>query len=406
MKIKSIKAKKILDSRGNPTIEVELETNKGKFSASVPSGASKGRYEALELRDKDGKGVKKAIANIKKIISPALEDKEFTDQKEIDEVLIKLDGTENKSKLGVNAVLPISIAVCRALAADQKIPLYKYIAQLMGNNSSLILPLPCFNIIEGGAHADNDLDIQEFMIIPQKKYFRENLKAASDIYQSLKNILIENFGKDSVQSGDEGGFAPKISSVEEALYALSNSIKIHPETKIGLDAAASQFYKEDRYILGGQNLTRNGLLDFYKDLISKFPITFIEDPFSEDDWQGFEEITKQFSGRINIFGDDLLTTNIKRIKEAGNKTACNGLILKSNQIGTVTETIEAAKLAKSYGWKVLVSHRSGETNDDFIADLAVGVAADFIKAGAPVTPERMVKYNKLLAIEEEIYSKR
>jgi len=402
MIIKGIKVKKILDSRGNPTVEVELKTNKGEFSASVPSGASKGRYEALELRDKDGKGVKKAIANIKKIISPALEGKDFADQKEIDEILIKLDGTENKSKLGVNAVLPISIAACRALAADQKTPLYRYIAQLMGNGSFLTLPFPCFNIIEGGAHADNDLDIQEFMIIPQKKYFRENLKAASDIYQSLKNIL----GKDSVQSGDEGGFAPKISSVEEALYALNNSIKIHPETKIGLDAAASQFYKEDKYILENQSLTRNGLLDFYKDLISKFPIIFIEDPFSEDDWQGFEEITKQFSGRINILGDDLLTTNIKRIKEAGNKMACNGLILKPNQIGTVTETIEAAKLAKSYGWKVLVSHRSGETDDDFIADLAVGVSADFIKAGAPVTPERMVKYNKLLAIEEEIYSKR
>lgn len=432
-KIKKIKVKEILDSRGNPTVEIELETNKGKFSASVPSGASKGKYEALELRDEDGKGVKKAISNIKKIISPAIKNKEFSSQKEVDETLIELDGTENKSHLGVNAILPVSIAVCRALAADQKIPLYKYIAQLVENGSPKILgelfsqklPRPCFNIIEGGAHvhphtkrddaiggntkedssrsgvgARNNLDLQEFMIIPQKRTFRENFKVASDIYQILKDDLIKNFGQDTIKIGDEGGFAPPLSETERALYVLVGSIKNHPDTKIGLDAAASQFYKEDKYCLEGNNLTRTGLLDFYKNLIAKFPIIFIEDPFSEEDWPGFQEARIEL--KIDIFGDDLLVTNIKRIKEAENKKACNGLILKPNQIGTVTETIEAAKLAKSYGWKILVAHRSGETNDDFIADLAVGVGADFIKSGAPVTPERMVKYNRLLEIENEI----
>ncbi len=402
MKIKSVDAKKISDSRGNPTVEVELETNKGKFSASSPSGASKGKYEALELRDEDGKGVKKAISNIKKIISPAIKNKEFTGQKEVDDILIKLDGTENKSHLGVNAILPVSIAVCRALAAAETIPPYAYIAQLAEIRSPLTLPLPCFNIINGGSHAGNELDIQEFMVIPQKKYFRENLKTGSEIYQILKNILTGHFNGQTLKMGDEGGFAPAFFKTEQALYILFSSIENHPDTKLGLDCAASHFYEEDKYHLDGQIFMKNNLLDFYEEIISRFPIIFLEDPFSQDDWQGFEKITQQFSGKIDIFGDDLLTTNIKRIKEAESKKACNGLILKPNQIGTVTETIEAAKLAKSFGWKILVSHRSGETRDGFIADLAIGVGADFIKAGAPVTPERMVKYNRLLEIESEI----
>ncbi|MBU4204990.1 phosphopyruvate hydratase [Patescibacteria group bacterium] len=406
MKIRNIKPKEITDSRGNPTVEVEIETNKGKFSASVPSGASKGRYEALELRDDDGKGIKKAISNIKKIITPVLKNKEFISQKEVDEILIKLDGTENKSKLGVNAILPVSIAVCRSLAASEKLPLYAYIAKLAGLRNLLTLPLPCFNIINGGSHTENELDIQEFMVIPQKKYFRENLKIGSEIYQMLKNILVGQFDGKTVKMGDEGGFAPQFFKTEQALYILFSSMENHPDTKIGLDCAASHFYKEDGYHLDQQIFTRSRLLDFYKDIIDRFPIIFLEDPFSEDDWQGFEEIIKELSGKIDIIGDDLLATNIKRIKEAENKKACSGLILKPNQIGTVTETLEAAKLAKSYGWKILVSHRSGETCDDFIADLSVGVGADFIKSGAPVTPERMVKYNRLLEIEEEIHSKK
>jgi enolase len=407
LKIKSIKAKEIFDSRNNPTVEVEIETGPrgypGKFSASVPSGASKGKTEAVELRDEDGKGVKKAIGNIKKIIAPAIKNKDFSSQREVDGILIKLDGTENKSRLGVNAILPISMAVCRAFAALEKLPLYRYIRKIY--NSQIIdynLPKPCFNIIEGGAHAENELGVQEFMIIPQKKYFRENFKIGSEIYQALKNILLKDSDKTSLEIGDEGGFAPKLSKTEQALYPLLNSIKDYPETKIGLDCAASQFYKDDKYQLDGQDFTRSGLLDFYSEIITRFPIIFIEDPFSQDDWQGFEEITKKFFGKINIIGDDLLTTNIKRIKEARAKSACNGLILKPNQIGTVTETLEAGSLAKEAGWKIIVSHRSGETMDDFIADLAVGVGADFIKAGAPVTPERMAKYNRLLEIEGEV----
>lgn len=406
VRIKNIKPKEVSDSRGNPTVEVELETNKGKFSASVPSGASKGRCEALELRDEDGKGVKKAISNIKKIIALAIKNKEFTNQKEIDEILIKLDGTDNKSHLGVNAVLPASIACCRALAAEQKLPLYKYIAQIAGNSSQLVLPKPCLNIVEGGAHAENKLDIQEFMIIPQKKHFRDNFKTGSDLYQILRDILLKHFSGKDVKTGDESGFAPEFFKTEQALYALLSAIKNHPDTKFGLDCAASHFYKEDGYHLDQQVFLRDGLLNFYKDIVSRFPIVFLEDPFSQDDWLGFQEITRLVSGKIDILGDDLTTTNIKRMKEAERKKACSGLILKPNQIGTVTETIEAAKLAKSYNWKIMVSHRSGETCDDFIADLSVGVAADFIKSGAPLTQERMVKYNRLLEIEEEIHSKK
>ena len=421
IKIKNIIAREISDSRGNPTVEVELETRPsrgcpGKFLASVPSGASKGKYEALELRDEDAKGVKKAISNIKKIITPALKNKEFQSQKEIDEILIKLDGTENKSNLGVNAILPVSIAVCRALAATAKLPLYKYLAQLAGLGDPLKLPLPCFNVIEGGAHVpmakpsrirdqvgtENELNIQEFMVVPQKKNFRENFKTGSEIYQALKDVLLKHFDGQLLKLGDEGGFAPPFFKTEQALYVLSGVIEEYPETKIGLDCAASHFYKNEKYCLDGQIFNRQGLLDFYKDIISRFPIIFLEDPFSQDDWQGFEEIFREFSGKIDILGDDLLTTNIKRIKEAESKKACNGLILKPNQIGTVTETLEAAKLAKSFGWKILVSHRSGETCDDFIADLAVGVGADFFKAGAPLTPKRMIKYNRLLEIENEI----
>ncbi|MFA5878190.1 MAG: enolase [Candidatus Staskawiczbacteria bacterium] len=403
MKIRNIKVKGVADSRGNPTVEVGIETNKGKFSASVPSGASKGKYEALELRDADGKGVKKALAHVKKIIAPAITNKEFENQEEIDKVLIALDGTENKSNLGVNAILPVSLAVCRALASSQGLPLYKYIARLANNSSPLGFPKPCFNVINGGAHAKNNLNIQEFMIIPQKGSFRENFKLASDIYTCLHDELLKNFGEEAVKIGDEGGFMPKDINSERALYILNNAIKNYPGTKIGLDSAASQFYSNSRYNLDGKELTRQGLLDFYKDIIFKFPIIFIEDPFGEEDWEGFAQINRELGNKINIFGDDLLATNIKRIAEAENRKACAGLILKPNQIGTVTETLDAVKLGREFGWKILVAHRSGETCDDFIADLAVGIGAEFIKAGAPLTPERMAKYNRLLEIENELH---
>lgn len=444
-KIKNIKAKEIKDSRGNPTIEVELRTDKGVFVASVPSGASTGKNEALELRDEDGKGVKKAIKNINKIIAPKLEGKDPVEQKEIDDLMISLDGTENKSRLGANAILAVSMAVCRAGAGVKKISLYQHVkklcdledSSLRGGNSrrsnlktdeiasprlraglamttGYEMPLAMFNILEGGKHAHNDLEIQEFMIVPQKKSFAENLILCNKIFQSLKNIIEKNYG--NVELGDEGGFAPQISKTEQALYLLKSAIKMNSPAggiKIALDAAASQFYKEGKYKIENRELTRTELLEFYEDLMNRFPIILIEDPFAEEDWQGFESIVRLLCDHhthtpvygcdgVIVVGDDLTTTNIKRIKEAHNKSACNGVILKLNQIGTVSETIKASNLAKSFGWKTIVSHRSGETMDNFIADFAVGVGADYIKAGSPAKEERMVKYKRLLEIEREL----
>ncbi|TSC94488.1 MAG: enolase 1, (alpha) [Parcubacteria group bacterium Licking1014_1] len=417
-KIKNIIAREIKDSRGNPAIEVKLEISRGIFFASVPSGASTGKNEALELRDEDGKGVKKAIENINKIIAPKLERRNPEEQKEIDQLMIDLDGTENKSKLGANAILAVSVAVCRAGAGAEKLPLYQHISELtdvrrpkaLGRLTSQKIPLPMFNFIEGGAHAKNDLSIQEFIIIPQKEKFSENLVLCNKIFQNLKDIIEKNYG--SAIFGDEGGFAPQVYKTEQALYLLKNAIGSE-NAKIALDAAASQFYQDGKYKIDGQEFTDAELLEFYEDLISRFSIISIEDPFAEEDWNGFQSIVRHIAcppkpageggcDKIIIIGDDLTTTNIKRIKEAHNKNACNGVILKPNQIGTVTETIEAVKLAKSFGWKTIVSHRSGETMDDFIADLAVGLSTDFIKSGSPAKEERMVKYNRLLEIESEL----
>ena len=418
VKIKNIKAREIKDSRGNPTIEVELETDKGVFLASVPSGASTGKNEALELRDEDGKGVNLAIKNVNEIIAPKLKGKNPENQEEIDQIMIGLDGTENKSKLGANAILGVSLAVCRAGAGFKKIPLYRHVAQLATNGSQLIIPLPMFNILNGGVHAKNALDIQEFMVVPQKNTFAENLILCNKIIQNLKFILDENYGG-SLEMGDEGGFAPKVSTAEQALYLLKSAINkaevpmAKPSrildgeavgTKIAIDCASSEFYKDGKYVLEGKEFTRSKLLEFYKDLINRFPIISIEDPYNEEDWEGWKLISnfKFQISNLMIIGDDLTTTNIKRIKEAHNKLACNGVILKLNQIGTVSETIEAGNLAKSFGWKTIVSHRSGETMDDFIADLAVGISADFIKSGSPAKEERMVKYKRLLQIEQEL----
>jgi enolase len=403
-KIKSIIAREIKDSRQKPTIEVELETDRGVFTASVPSGASTGKNEALELRDADGKGVLLAIKNINEIIAPKLKGKDVVNQTEIDKLMIDLDGTENKSVLGANAILAVSLAVCRAGAASKKVPLYKYIAELTDvrrlQNGLKNMPLPMFNILNGGAHAKNDLDIQEFMVVPQKKTFAENLVLGSKIFANLKNLMQKDFGK-IPEMGDEGGFAAPISSAEQALYLIKSAAEDNIDVKFALDCAASEFFKDGKYDLEGRELTRAELLEFYKNLTDKFSIISIEDPFAEDDWEGFKEITKELSN-VTIIGDDLTTTNIKRMKEAHNKLACNGVILKLNQIGTVSETIEASNLAKSYGWKTIVSHRSGETMDNFIADLAVGTGADFLKAGASSKEERMVKYSRLLEIEQEL----
>ena len=408
-KIKSIEAREILDSRGNPTIEVELTTDVGVFCSSVPSGASTGKYEATELRDGGeryhGKGVLKAVKNINEIISPKIEGRDVTLQKEIDDLMINLDGTENKSKLGANAIVGVSMAVCRAATASLNIPLLKYIEEnIFRNQTSGNLPSPAFNIINGGVHAGNELDVQEFMIVPQIKPFSEALRAASEIYQELKNLLKDQYGKQSSNVGDEGGFAPPFQTAEQALDSImkaSKNLGYDKRLKIVLDVAASQFFDGGKYKMGDKVLGLDGLLGYYADLIDKYPILALEDPLDEEDWEGFQEITKRFGEKINIIGDDLLVTSSKRIEEAHDKKACNGLLLKVNQIGTISEAVEAAKLAQSYGWKVMVSHRSGETCDDFIADLAVGIGADFIKTGAPARGERVAKYNRLLKIEKE-----
>lgn len=403
-KIKEITAREIKDSKGRPTVEVNLETEKGSFIASCPSGVSTGENEAVELRD-EKTGVWQALENIHKIIAPKLKGKDPQNQKELDELMITLDGTKNKSKLGGNAILPVSIAICRAGAAAKKISLYQHIAE-MGNwelgIGNFKMPLPSFNFIEGGAHADNDLDLQEFMVMPQKKLFSENMVLASNIFNNLQESINKNYPGTGM--GDEGGFTPKITKAEQALYLLKTAIGAS-EAKIAIDVAASEFYKDGKYILEGEETSRHELLDFYKDLAERFPIISIEDPFAEADWEGFKEITKELPDTI-IVGDDLTTTNIERIKESKAKNACNGVIIKPNQIGTVWQAIEAVNLVKSYGWKVMASHRGGETMDTFIADFAVGVGADFIKAGAYTKEERVVKYNRLMEIESELTKKR
>jgi enolase len=415
LKIKSIKAREILDSRGNPTVEVELETDFGKFFASVPSGASKGKYEAVELRDGGkryfGKGVKKAIKNIEEIISKKLKGFDVTKQKEIDQILIELDGTENKSKLGANAICGVSLAVCKAGAQAKRLPLYKYIRTLYDiRNTQYNIPRPSFNIINGGAHAGNDLDFQEFMVSPKGKSFSENLRIGAEIYHKLKEIIAKKYGKLATNLGDEGGFAPPIKDPEIAIKLIleaAKSLNYQEKVSIILDVAASQFFDGKKYKTKIGNFSGKELANFYLKLIKKYPIEGIEDPFVQDDFESWKNLTsnlEHLTSNILIIGDDLTVTNPKRIKLAKEKGLCNAIIVKINQIGTVAETIEAVKLAKSFGWKIMVSHRSGETTDDFISDFAVGIGADFIKSGAPARGERVAKYNRLLKIEEELKS--
>ncbi len=418
--IKSIKAREILDSKGEPTIEVELQIGLGGFFASVSSGTSKGKYEAKELRDQDkryfGKGVLKAIRNVEEIIAPKLKGKDLREQEKIDELMIKLDGTKDKSRLGSNAILGVSMAVCRAGAAAQNQVLSQYIYEIFHCNrflpigrNLLQLPLPCFLMIEGGAHAGNELDFQEFMIIPKEKSFSKNLQIGTEIYHYLNKILEKKYGKSSTNVGMEGGFAPPLKFPEQAMDLIMEAVqKAGYTNKIGiiLDVAASEFY-EKKYKTKFGVFTTENLLRYYSNLIKKYPIVGLEDPFSQDDWQGFKELTENCSPLINgeqfsVIGDDLTVTNPERIKKAKKEYACNGIVIKPNQIGTITETIDAIKLAKDQNWKIFIKHRSGETNDDFIADLAVGVAADGIMAGAPVRGERVAKYNRLLKIEEKI----
>lgn len=414
-KIQSIKAREILDSRGNPTLEVECKTKSGSFFASVPSGASTGSKEAVELRDKGrrfgGKGVLNAIKNVNEIIAPKLINVDCDDQRAIDDFMISLDGTENKSKLGANAIAGVSMAVCRAGASYRGKELYEYIGELF-NNDKFSLPRPAFNIINGGVHADNDLDFQEFMIVPKGESFLASLRIASEVYYKLKRIIKEEHPQSTTNVGDEGGFAPQIRVPEVAIGLILKAIEMSGykgSVDLMLDLAASQFYqkkedsKEGHYkMITGEFVNSEEFLNYLSELVSNYPIIGLEDPFAEDDWLGFEKITSRLGSRISIIGDDLTVSNQKIIKEAKDKNACNAVILKINQIGTVSEILESARLAKEYGWKTVVSHRSGDTCDSFISDLAVGISSDFIKSGAPARGERLAKYNRLCKIEEQL----
>eukprot|EP00929_Paragymnodinium_shiwhaense_P105401 TRINITY_DN703_c0_g4_i1.p1 TRINITY_DN703_c0_g4~~TRINITY_DN703_c0_g4_i1.p1 ORF type:complete len:446 (+),score=184.82 TRINITY_DN703_c0_g4_i1:85-1422(+) len=430
--IRQLKAREILDSRGNPTIEVDLATDKGLFRAAVPSGASTGIYEALELRDKDanrylGKGVLHAVKNVNEIIAPKLFGKSVLEQADIDKMMYEeLDGTQNewgwaKEKLGANAILAVSMAICRASAACKNQTLYQRIAELANKQTDkFILPVPAFNVINGGSHAGNGLACQEFMILPVGAgSFREALQLGSEVYHTLKKVIKDKYGQDACNVGDEGGFAPCVVENEEALDVLMQAIEKSghaDKIKIATDVAASEFYNGDekKYDLywkdekkkGNSMIDSKALHAIYKGWTEKYPIVSIEDPFDQDDWEAYQGFTMEVGEKVQVVGDDLLVTNPKRIAKAmEGEEACNALLLKVNQIGSISEAIEAAKLCQERGWGVMVSHRSGETEDVFIADLSVGLRAGQIKTGAPCRSERTAKYNQLLRIEEELGDK-
>jgi enolase len=422
MSIRSVHAREILDSRGNPTIEVDLKTDKGVFRAAVPSGASTGIYEAVELRDNDkkrylGKGVLQAIKNVNEVIAPAVIGKDVREQADLDKFLIELDGTENKGKLGANAILGVSLAACKAAAAEKGVPLYRHIADLAGH-AEVLLPVPAFNVINGGSHAGNKLAMQEFMILPVgAANFREAMRAGAEVYHSLKAVIKEKYGQDATNVGDEGGFAPNIQDNKEGLELLKIAIEKAGYTgivRIGMDVAASEFFVEGgKYDLdfktknndGSKVVTGEGLIELYKDFVKNYDIISIEDPFDQDDWEHYAKLTEVMGEPIQVVGDDLLVTNPKRIQTGIDKKAVNSLLLKVNQIGSVTESIQACKMAQAAGWGVMVSHRSGETEDTFIADLVVGLRTGQIKTGAPCRSERLSKYNQLMRIEEELGDK-
>ncbi|KAJ1949930.1 phosphopyruvate hydratase [Linderina macrospora] len=424
MAITKIHARQIFDSRGNPTVEVDMTTDKGLFRAAVPSGASTGVHEALELRDGGadymGKAVIKAVANVNEGIAPALiaANIDVADQKAIDEFMINLDGTPNKSKFGANAILGVSLAAAKAGAAQKGVPLYEHFRDLSGrNNDKFVLPVPSFNVLNGGSHAGNKLAMQEFMILPTgAASFTEAMKMGSEVYHHLKSVIKAKYGQDATNVGDEGGFAPNIQDNEEGLELLNEAIAKAGYTgkiEIGMDSAASEFYKDGKYDLDFKNknsdpskwVDTKGLADIYSSFADKYPVTTIEDPFDQDDWEAYQHLQATLGQKIQIVGDDLLVTNPKRIATAIEKKACNALLLKVNQIGTITESIEAANMSFGAGWGVMVSHRSGETEDSTIADLVVGLGTGQIKTGAPCRSERLAKYNQILRIEEELGDK-
>lgn len=413
-KIKKTRAQEVIDSRGNPTVMAEVWLEDGSWGeASVPSGASTGVHEALELRDGDeqrrgGRGVLKACENVNTTINGAVAGKVLKDQRELDEAMIELDGTDNKSKLGANAILGVSLAFARSAATSRGVELYEYIADVFGNKE-LKMPRPMMNILNGGEHADNKVDIQEFMIIPEVEGMAERIRVGCQIFHTLKKLLKEENYSTGV--GDEGGFAPELKSNEEALRLIIEAIdregfKLGKEVNLALDVAASSFYKKDAdvYYLESENKTLSAkeLTNVYREWMNKYPLVSIEDPLAEDDWQNWQIFTKECGDKIQVVGDDLLVTNIKRLEKSVEEKAANAILIKLNQIGSLTETLDCMQKATDAGYKNVVSHRSGETCDPFIADLAVGTAAGQIKAGSVSRGERIAKYNRLVQIERTV----
>lgn len=402
MKITNLYAREILDSRGNPTVECELSTETFTVRASVPSGASTGTNEALELRDGDtryhGKGVTKAVNNVNTIIKNALIGKEL-DQKSLDDLLLELDGTKNKTNLGANAILSVSLCIMKAIAKSQNKDVYELF------NGPYTMPYPMMNIINGGVHATSSLEIQEFMIVPNQSTFKERLRCGSEVFQTLKNILKQNGYSTSV--GDEGGFAPTFKTIEEALDYIILAIKESGYTpgkdvNLALDAAASEFYKDGKYTINKKELTKEELINYYIKLTENYPIISIEDAFSEDDIDSIKKLTELIGNKIMLVGDDYFVTNIEYLQKGITEKYNNAILLKANQIGTITEMLETIKLAKEAGFKTIISHRSGETEDTFISQMAVGLNLGYIKTGSLCRGERIAKYNELLRIEEKI----
>ncbi|MFN2101536.1 phosphopyruvate hydratase [Finegoldia dalianensis] len=407
-----IYAREVLDSRGNPTVEVEVYTEAGAMgSAIVPSGASTGVHEAVELRDNDekrflGKGVETAVDNVNLEIADELVGWDVFDQVGIDNYLIELDGTENKSRLGANAILGVSLAVAKAAADENGQRLFEYIGGVNGKT----LPVPMMNILNGGQHADNNVDIQEFMIMPVGgENFKESLRIGTEVFHNLKNVLKSR--KLNTAVGDEGGFAPNLESNEEALQTIVEAIKkagYEPgkDVMIAIDAAASEFYEDGKYNMAGDNAVRTSdeMIEYYKNLVEKYPIISIEDGLAEDDWDGWKKLTKELGSKIQLVGDDLFVTNVKRLQKGIEMGVCNSILIKLNQIGTLTETLDAIELAKRHGYTAVISHRSGETEDTTIADVAVATNAGQIKTGSTSRTDRICKYNQLLRIEDMLES--
>ena len=409
--IREIHAREILDSRGNPTIEVEIALEDGtQARAAVPSGASTGKFEALELRDGDpkrydGKGVLKAVDNVHKVIAPALKGMDACDQRALDGRMLELDGTPNKSRLGANAILGVSLAAARAAAQSRGIPLYRHLMELMGETTPR-LPIPLMNVLNGGVHADNPLDVQEFMIVPiGAKSFQEAVRMGAETFHALKALLKKRGLSTAV--GDEGGFAPHLPENEEGLRALMEAIERAgyvpgEEIALALDVAASELFDEDKgvYRLEGRTLQAHELIGLYEEWLERYPIISLEDGLAEEDWDGWQKLTERLGGRVQIIGDDLFVTNPERLQRGIDRGIANAILIKPNQIGTLTETLETIRLAKEAGYRTIISHRSGETEDPFIADLAVGTAAGQIKTGSLSRGERTAKYNQLLRLED------